>query len=59
MKEMECTSNFETAFFTKVEYKENFKNKKSKQYMKGALPLNKKQNKTKKTKTLTGNKILS
>ena len=27
MKEMECTSNFKTAFFIKVEYKENFKNK--------------------------------
>ena len=35
-------SNFKIAFFTKVEYKENFRNKKSKQYIKGALPLNKK-----------------
>ena len=35
-------SNFKIAFFTKVEYKENFRNKKSKQYIKGALPLNNK-----------------
>ena len=44
---MECLSNFRIAFFfTKVEYKENFRNKKSKQYIKGALPLiRKKQNK--------------
>ena len=36
---MECMSNFKLAF-TKVEYKEHFRNKKSKQYIKGALPLN-------------------
>ena len=50
-------SNFKIAFFTKVEYKENFRNKKSKQYIKGALPLNKK--KKKKIKTLMANKRLS
>ena len=42
---MECMSNFKIAFFTKAEYKENFRNKKSKQYIKGALPLNKKKKK--------------
>ena len=36
---MECISNFKIAFFTKFEYKENFRNKKSKQYIKGTLPL--------------------
>ena len=36
---MECVSNFKIALFTKVDYKENFRNKKSKQYIKGALPL--------------------
>ena len=52
-------SNFKIAFFTKVEYKENFRNKKSKQYIKGALPLNKKIKKKKKIKTLMANKRLS
>ena len=51
-------SNFKIAFFTKAEYKENFRNKKSKQYIKGALPLNKKKKK-KKIKTLMANKRLS
>ena len=52
-------SNFKIAFFTKAEYKENFRNKKSKQYIKGALPLNKKKKKKKKIKTLMANKRLS
>ena len=39
-------SNFKIAFFTKVEYKENFRNKKSKQYIKCALPLNRIKHKT-------------
>ena len=56
---MECISNFKIAFFTKVEYNENFRNKKSKQYIKDALLLNKKKHKTKKIRTLTTNKILS
>ena len=50
---MECMSNFKIAFFTKVEYKENFRNKKSKKYIKGALPLIRKDNKTKRIKTLS------
>ena len=32
---MGCMSNFKIAFFTKVECKENFRKKKSKQYIKG------------------------
>ena len=32
--------NLKIAFFSKVEYKENFRSEKSKQYIKGALPLN-------------------
>ena len=52
-------SNFKIAFFTKAEYKENFRNKKSKQYIKGALPLKKKKKKKKKIKTLMANKRLS
>ena len=43
-------------FLTKVEYKENFRNKNSKQHIKGALPLNRKKHKTKKIKALTANK---
>ena len=43
-------------FLTKVEYKENFRNKNSKKRIKGALPLNRKKHKTKKIKTLTANK---
>ena len=49
---MECISNFKNAFFTKVESKENFRNKKSKQYIKGALLLNRKKHKTNKMKCL-------
>ena len=56
---MECMSHFKIAFFTKVEYKEIFRSKKSKQYIKGALPLTRKNHKTKKKKRLTTNKILS
>ena len=56
---MECMSNFKIAFFTKVEYKDNFRNKKSKQYMKSALLLGRKNTKQKKIKTLTTNKIIS
>ena len=56
---MEYVSNFKIAFFTKVEYKENFRNKKSKQYIKGALLLNRKKHKAKKIKTLTTNKVFS
>ena len=52
-------SNFKIAFFTKAEYKENFRNKKSKQYIKGELQLNKKKKKKKKIKTLMANKRLS
>ena len=37
---MECISNFKAAFLTKVEYKENFRNKISKQYIKGAFVTN-------------------
>ena len=55
---MECMSNFKIAFFTKVEYKDNFRNKKSKQYIKGALPLIRKRTRNKKIKTLTTNKKL-
>ena len=47
---MECMSNFKIAFFTKVEYKDNFRNKKSKQYIKGALPLIRKRTRNKKDK---------
>ena len=50
IKEMECMSNFKIAFFTKVEYKDNFRNKKSKQYMKSALLLGRKNTKQKKNK---------
>ena len=58
INEMECMSNFKIAFFTKVEYKENFRNKKSKQYIKGALPLiRKKKHKRKRIKMLTTKKI--
>ena len=56
---MECISNFKFDFFTKVEYKETFINKKSKQYVKGELPSNRRKHKTKKIKTLTANKMLS
>ena len=56
---MECISNFKIVFFTKVEYKENFRNKKSKQCIKGALPLNSIKHKTKEIRTLTANKMLS
>ena len=52
-------SNFKIAFFTKAEYKENFINKKKKQYIKGALQLKKKKKKKKKIKTLMANKRLS
>ena len=44
---MECMSNLKIAFFTKVAYKENFRNKKSKQYIKGGLPLIRKKKKQK------------
>ena len=37
---MEFMSNLKIALFTKLEYKENFRNEKSKQYIKDALPLN-------------------
>ena len=33
-------SSLKIAFSSKVEYKENFRNEKSKKYIKGALPLN-------------------
>ena len=48
---MECISNFKIAFLAKIEYKENFRNKKSKQYINDALSL--------KIKTLRTNKVLS
>ena len=47
IKEMECMTNFTMAFFTKVECKENLRNKKSKQYIKVALPWNRKKTKQK------------
>ena len=47
INEMECMSNLKIAFFTKVAYKENFRNKKSKQYIKGGLPLIRKKKKQK------------
>ena len=53
-------SNFKIAFFTKAEYKENFRNKKSKQYIKGALPLiRKKKTQKKKDKNAYDKKDLS
>ena len=52
-------SHFKIAFFTKVEFKQIFRRKKSKQYINGALPLTRKNHKTKKKKRLTANKILS
>ena len=52
-------SNFKIALFTKVDYKENFRNKKLKQYIKGALPLIRKKYKTNGIKMLTTNKKLS
>ena len=48
IKEMERMPNFKIAFFTNVEHKENFRNKKSKQYIKCALPLNRKKTQKKK-----------
>ena len=37
---MECMSNLKIGFFTKDENQENFRNEKSKQYIKDAIPLN-------------------
>ena len=36
IKEMGYMSNFKIAFFTKVKYEENFRDNRSKQYIKGA-----------------------
>ena len=55
---MKCISNSKIAFLTKVEYKESFRNKKSKENIKGTLPLSRKKHKAKKIKTLKVMKML-